>query len=88
MIRVFYSHFRRLFRERTGSFPRAYQLQCQMKTAADRMAKGDPIKNVASELGYANLHYFSRLFKTRIGLAPRHYLDALPMHKHHGIDMN
>jgi AraC family transcriptional regulator of arabinose operon len=73
-----YSHFRRLFREHTGSSPHSYQLQCQMKTAADRLAKGDSIKEVASELGYQNLHYFSRLFKARIGLAPRHYLDALP----------
>ncbi len=73
-----YSHFRRLFREHTGRSPRAYQLQCQMKTAADRLAKGDSIKAVASELGYGNFHYFSRLFKARIGFAPRHYLDALP----------
>jgi len=73
-----YSHFRRLFREHTGSSPRSYQLQCQMKAAADRLAKGDSIKKAASELGYKNLHYFSRLFKARIGLAPRHYLDALP----------
>lgn len=73
-----YSHFRRLFREHTGSSPRAFQLQCQMKTAADRLAKGASIKEVASELGYGNLHYFSRLFKARIGLAPRHYIDALP----------
>lgn len=73
-----YSHFRRLFREHTGSSPLAYQLQCQMKTAAERLAKGDSIKKVASELGYVNLHYFSRLFKARIGLAPRNYLEALP----------
>ncbi|MFZ2654142.1 MAG: helix-turn-helix domain-containing protein [Victivallales bacterium] len=73
-----YSHFRRVFREHTGCSPRAYQLQCQMKTAADRLAKGSSIKEVSSELGYDNLHYFSRLFKAKIGLAPRHYLDSLP----------
>jgi AraC-like DNA-binding protein len=73
-----YSHFRRLFREHTGSSPRAYQLLYQMKTAADRLAKGASIKEVASDMGYDNLHYFSRLFKSRIGLAPRHYLDTLP----------
>lgn len=73
-----YSHFRRLFREHTGSSPRAYQLQCQMKTAADMLAKGGSIKEVASEMGYGNLYYFSRLFKSRLGLSPRKYLNALP----------
>jgi len=73
-----YNHFRRLFQRRTGLAPRAFQLDRQMRLAAARLARGEPVKVVALEMGYDNLHYFSRLFKAKIGLSPRRYAEALP----------
>ena len=75
-----YSRFRRLFRVWLGRSPHDYLLFQRMQNAAT--ALHDPsrsVKQVALEAGYDDASQFSKLFKKKIGLAPRLYRVALPL---------
>ncbi|SDZ91142.1 AraC family transcriptional regulator [Microbulbifer marinus] len=67
-------HFSRKFTAATGQSPIQYfihlkmQRGCQLLDASDRS-----IKQVAADLGYEDVYYFSRLFKKVMGLSPAQY---------------
>jgi len=68
------STLRRRFRAATGVSPHHYRLQ--RKAAAARAMLGDtdtPIKQIADQLGYQDIYYFTRQFKQIVGVPPGVY---------------
>lgn len=75
-----YSHFRLRFRQLAGTGPDAFMLHRRMHSAALQLHNPHKsISQLANELGYENPAYFSRLFKSKIGVSPKAYRDALPL---------
>jgi AraC-like DNA-binding protein len=68
------SHFFCLFKSLTGCTPIDYFIRLRMRRACEFLQ--DPtrsVKVVACLLGYSDPYYFSRLFKSVTGVAPRNY---------------
>ena len=62
---------RRNFRRRLGVSPHQYVIAQRMRVARQRLLETDvPIKEIARELGYADVFYFGRQFKQQTGVAP------------------
>ena len=73
-----YSHFRRRFREALGQPPRDFLLRMRMEAAAARLrAENILVKRLAFECGFDDPVVFSRMFKSKMGLSPKHYRDSL-----------
>ncbi|NOW96041.1 AraC family transcriptional regulator [Mucilaginibacter sp. SG564] len=68
------SHFSYLFRKKTGYPPIDYFNHLKMQRACQLLfGSRDKIKIIASELGYRDPFYFSRLFKQHTGSSPGQY---------------
>jgi AraC-like DNA-binding protein len=65
------TRFADLFRERVGRTPIDYLTTWRMTLARQLLAKGKPVKIVASQVGYADAAAFSRVFRRVTGRAPR-----------------
>lgn len=62
---------RRNFRRRLGLSPHQYVIAQRIRVARQRLLETDvPIKEIARELGYADVFYFGRQFKQQTGVAP------------------
>ncbi|NUP98900.1 MAG: helix-turn-helix transcriptional regulator, partial [Armatimonadetes bacterium] len=67
-------HFIRRFRELVGQSPAQYVLERRVTQAAQWLAFGsDSIDRIAARAGFANRHYFSRVFAQRMGVPPAAY---------------
>ncbi|MBL8993338.1 MAG: helix-turn-helix transcriptional regulator [Spirochaetia bacterium] len=67
-------HLVRTFTKAMGVPPLRYARQVQMQTACQLLKRTTlPIFRIASDLGYDDEFYFSRLFKKQIGVSPQHY---------------
>lgn len=65
---------RRQFRERMGVPIHEYHLRMRLDTARRLLARTNrPLKDIASELGYADVFYFTRQFTHRVGASPGVY---------------
>ena len=65
------ARFRVLFTESTGMAPKAYVNERQLRLATDLLRNGTlSIREVATECGFCNDHYFHRVFKNRYGVTP------------------
>lgn len=74
-----YSHFRRLFRQQVGRSPHDYLLLCRMQAAAKELKDlNRPIKEIGFDAGYDDPAQFSKLFRSKIGLSPKQFREALP----------
>lgn len=70
-LNVGYSYFRRMFKKYTGISPVQYHLQLKLKKAENMLSMTDkPIKEIAFDLGFQSLFYFSKLFKQKKGMSP------------------
>ena len=70
-LNIGYSHFRQMFKKYTGMAPLQYHLQLRIKKAEELLLTTRmPIKQIADELGFETLYYFSRVFKIHTGHAP------------------
>jgi len=70
------SHFSERFRRQTGQSPMAYFIHLRMRLACRLLdLSGKPVKSVASEIGYKDPYYFSRIFKKSMGISPDKYRD-------------
>lgn len=68
------SHFFCLFKQRTGFSPIDYLTRMRVWRACVILDSTTArIKEVAIALGYEDAFYFSRVFKSRVALAPTHY---------------
>jgi AraC-like DNA-binding protein len=71
----------RLFQRETGvSFGR-WRQQMHIGMALQRLAKGEPITNIALDLGYESISAFSAMFRRVLGVSPRQYLNIAPARK-------
>lgn len=66
--------FASVFREICGMPPKEYVLQIRLERAAELLREGSlTVSEIAAQTGFASVHYFSRLFRQRRGLAPTTY---------------
>lgn len=67
-------HFTRLFRKVAGVAPKEYCIRVRIERAQHLLRASDmSVQQIATALGYADIYFFSRQFKTRTGLAPTEY---------------
>lgn len=67
-------HAAKLFREVTGLPPHAYVQTIRHREARRLLRETDlSIERIGEQLGYAGIHYFSRLFKKYEGISPTEY---------------
>ncbi|MBN2024292.1 MAG: AraC family transcriptional regulator [Pirellulales bacterium] len=65
-------HLRRVFKQHTGLSPYQYHLQMKIGRAKMMLRASDlPIKHIAQQLGFQNVHHFSKLFK-KVAAVPPH----------------
>lgn len=68
------SYFFALFKSATGYAPIEFFIRLRMQRACKMLtARTISVKEVAAGLGYKDRFYFSRLFKSVIGIPPRDY---------------
>lgn len=68
------SYFSSVFRKATGMPPMDYFINLKMQRACHLLDTGDiRVKEVATEVGYDDQYYFSRLFKKLMGTSPEQY---------------
>ena len=65
-------HFLRVFRQRFGLTPHAYQLQ-QRILCAKRLLRALPIADVAAQCGFADQSHLHRVFRSLVGTTPGSY---------------
>ncbi len=67
-----YDRFRRWFHHLVGQSPKQYFLGLKIAYAKDVLLREDrAIADIAAELGITDPYYFSRLFRSRVGMGPR-----------------
>lgn len=68
------SHYRKIFRQRTGMSPGDYLTLQRINTACFYLSQNTmTINEIASLVGYKDPLYFSRIFKAKVGMSPRQY---------------
>ena len=68
------SHFSSLFRKATGMAPLDYFIHLKLQKACLLLYSSDiKVKKVATEIGYDDPYYFSRLFKKYMKVSPDQY---------------
>ena len=73
-----YEAFRKRFRKNTGFSPKQYLLMLKINTAKARLLQGrSSVKEIAFDLGFTDAYYFSRLFKNREGVSPKHFREQI-----------
>nr|WP_321450672.1 AraC family transcriptional regulator [uncultured Carboxylicivirga sp.] len=66
-----YSYFRKMFKKYTGISPHQYYLDLKLMRAKEMILTTDKsIKEISYDLGFQSIHYFSRLFKKKVGQNP------------------
>ncbi|MEN2416275.1 AraC family transcriptional regulator [Flavobacterium mesophilum] len=71
------SHFSSLFRKGTGMSPLDYFIHLKLQKACLLLLTTEMrVKDIASELGYEDPYYFSRLFKKYINTSPLQYRSS------------
>jgi len=69
-----YTWFRRVFRQYTGLAPAQYITQLKMQKAKELLsASNKPIKEIAIELGFESIDYFSTQFRRQAGMTPSEF---------------
>ncbi|EIQ00973.1 DNA-binding domain-containing protein, AraC-type [Opitutaceae bacterium TAV1] len=64
------SNLARLFRRHLGRSPQDIVNEHKIRAATWRLQAGDPVKNVALDLGYRHIHDFSRFYRLKTGNTP------------------
>ena len=72
------ARFSALFRERMGIPPVEHHIRLRIQSACHELdATSSSIKEIASQLGYDDPYYFSRIFRKIIGISPLAYRRSL-----------
>lgn len=66
-------HLARSFKKAVGLSPLAYRNQRRVMEARGRLLAGEPIAQVALELGYADQSHLTRQFQRILGISPGRY---------------
>ena len=73
---VSYSYFRRMFKIYTGLSPAQYHLQLRLHKARDLICTTDlSMKEITFNLGFESQFHFSKIFKKKFGVAPKHFKE-------------
>jgi transcriptional regulator GlxA family with amidase domain len=68
------SRYNSLFNALTGLSPVQYITNMRLSSACDLLTSTDlPVKQIAIMVGYADSHFFSRIFHSKIGVSPAAY---------------
>lgn len=70
------SYIKRVFKEQTGTSIMDTVLQRKME-AAKHMLATETVTHTADALGYSSIHYFSRLFRQKVGMTPTEFQKGL-----------
>ena len=66
-----YSYFRKMFKKYTGVPPVQYHLDLKILRAKEMLLNTDrSIKEISYDLGFQSIYYFSRIFKSKLGVSP------------------
>ena len=75
---VGYSYRRKMFKKYTGVSPGQYHLQLRIIRAKELLISTDKsIKEISLELGFQTIHYFSLIFKKKVGMNPSEFRKRL-----------
>jgi len=66
-------HLVRQFTREIGIPPHIFQVQVRLERALDLLAAGNPVANVATEIGFYDQSHFTHAFKKKYGLTPNQY---------------
>ncbi|MGG4130782.1 AraC family transcriptional regulator [Paenibacillus illinoisensis] len=67
-------HLSMQFKRKTGSSPIDYLIQLRLTEAKKLLGYSDTtLRDIAAEVGYSDVYYFSRLFKKHVGMPPIRY---------------
>ncbi|WP_338540062.1 AraC family transcriptional regulator [Paenibacillus tundrae] len=67
-------HLSMQFKQKTGSSPIDYLIQIRLAEARRMLIKSNvTLREIAVEVGYTDVYYFSRLFKKHVGISPTRY---------------
>jgi AraC family L-rhamnose operon transcriptional activator RhaR len=78
-------HLSRLLQHLTGVSPAVYIEQARIDRAAALLRHSDtPIKEIANEVGYADVHHFTRVFTRRCGVSPGAFRSGDSGSRHQG----
>jgi AraC-like DNA-binding protein len=69
--------FYRAFERETGMTPHGYQRQARVRTAQRLLRGGGELSQVAAATGFADQAHFTRSFRSRMGITPGAYRNAL-----------
>jgi AraC-like DNA-binding protein len=79
---VSYSWFRHAFAAHTGLSPHQYLLELRLVHARNLLAETEfPIKEIATQTGFEDELYFSRLFRQKLNLTPSQWRNRNRYHK-------
>ncbi len=69
----------KIFKEEMGESPIRYLIQIRLEKAKEMLELENcgSVKNVALEVGYEDVYYFSKLFKKYYGIAPAYYKKSV-----------
>lgn len=71
---VSYTTFRRRFKQQIGVSPAQFQNAIRLNRARDLLTSTDlPITEIATQIGFESIFYFSEFFKKKTGQAPSDY---------------
>lgn len=62
------------YRERTGMAPMQRHMQLRMRKVTGMLMAGEPLKNIADQLGFCDVPHLSNAFQRHFGLSPRAWL--------------
>lgn len=66
-------HLIRVFRLNTGLTPHAYQIDCRINKARLMLRDGEPLSDLALQLGFNDQSHFQRAFRQRTSITPGQY---------------
>lgn len=69
------SAFAESFKTVTGTTLAAYLSDWRLTLAASMLGAGQPVKQIAADLGFASASSLSKAFKQRVGVGPRKWLE-------------
>ena len=71
------SRYNALFKETTGTTPVRYITDLRMKQAAALLKGTDlHVREIGASVGYQDNHFFSKLFKEKMGVSPQKYRES------------
>lgn len=71
---ISYNYLQRLFTEKYGLPPKKYVIQLKINYACNLLTTTDlSVTEVAEEVGFNDIYFFSRQFKEYIGMSPKEY---------------